>query len=263
MKTSKSILKPKLYILIAILFLSTVPGITTAEDQLPPLTISKLKEKGSLVIGVDIPYGIMEFYNQSGQPSGIDIDIVHEIAEYLDVSVKIKSMAFSKLFDALKKGDVDIVASAVTITKERQASMLFSVPYLNAGMSMAVSKGNQDINTLNDLKGKNIGVLKGTVGEKLITQSPSFKSTVVTSYQTNDVRIKDLMEGKLDAIVVHFLVKDPDRFKLIGAPLSESYYGVVSRTNNNELIEVVNKVLRNLKRTGQLQKIKKKYLETK
>ena len=54
----------------------------------------------------------------------------------------------------MKNGDVDVVISAVTITRERQKEMLFSVPYLDAGMSIEVRRSNSEIRSETDLKGK-------------------------------------------------------------------------------------------------------------
>ncbi|MCP3900130.1 MAG: amino acid ABC transporter substrate-binding protein, partial [Desulfobacteraceae bacterium] len=230
----------------------------------PPVnnTLEVIEQRGKLLVGVDIPYGIMEYYDDSGNPVGIDMDIAKEIASRLEVSIKIRPMPFSKLFDSLHEGRIDIIISAVTITPERQKSMLFSVPYLNAGMSIAVRMDNSDITSLENLKDKKVGVLKGTIGEELILKSEHVKPSLVSSYENNEQRINDLMKGKLDAIIVHFLIKDLPSIKLVGEPLSESYYGIVTQLNNYSVIEEVNEILRDLKRSGKLLAIKQKYLSS-
>ncbi len=230
------------------------------KNKIIDLSLLNVKKKKSISVGVDIPYGVMEFYDNSGKPAGIDIEIANEIASQIGVSTKFKIMPFSKLFDALEEEEVDVIISAVTITLERQEKMLFSVPYLDAGVSIAVSKDNMEIKSIEDLKGKKVGVLKGTIAEKLVEKSEYIDSSLVRSYKSNDERLQDLSDGKIDAVVVHFLVKDLSSVKLVGAPLSQSYYGVVTKLNNNALMDEVNKTLRDLKRSGKLREIKQKYV---
>ncbi len=232
-----------------------------AEEGAPTgSSLSDITERGKLVVGVDIPYGVMEFYDTSGKPVGIDMEIAYEIASRIGVTMEVNTMPFSELFDALKDGEVDVLISAVTITPERQKTMLFSAPYLNAGMSIAVQKDNVDITSLENLKDKRIGALKGTIGEELVLKSKYIDASLVRSYEKNDERLQDLLNGKLDAIVVHFLIKDLPSLKLIGEPLSESYYGVVTKLNNTALMDEINTTLRALKRSGKLDEIKRKYV---
>ncbi len=264
MKTTKTV-----WVLISI-FVCSLIAVTAfhsfaeqawAEEGKPTgSSLSDIKERGKLVVGVDIPYGVMEFYDESGKPVGIDMEIAYEIASRIGVSMEVNTMPFSELFDALKDGEVDVLISAVTITPERQKTMLFSVPYLNAGMSIAIRKDNGDITSLENLKDKRVGVLKGTIGEELVLKSAYFDPSLVISYEKNDERLQDLSDGKLDAIVVHFLIKDLPSLKLVGEPLSESYYGVVTKLNNTALMDEIDKALRALKRSGKLDEIKRKYV---
>ncbi len=264
MKINRIVFVPILivvFLVVAVIAGCNITGQSKVESGKPTdPSLLNVKQKGSLVVGTDIPYGVMEFYDEAGQPIGIDMDIAHEIASQIDVSMEVKKMPFDDLFDSLKAGEVDVVISAVTITPERQKEMLFSVPYLDAGLSIAVREDNAEINSLEDLGDKRVGVLKGTIGEDMVLESAYFDPSLVTSYQNNDERLQDLLEGKLDAIVVHFLVKDLPSIKTIGEPLSQSFYGVVTRLNNDALMDEINKTLRELKRSGKLGEIKQKYV---
>jgi polar amino acid transport system substrate-binding protein len=238
--------------------LSAGPAIAAAAPG--DTSLSDVKQKGKLVIGSDVPYGVMEFYDDAGKLAGIDIDIAREIASELGVSLEVENIPFNQLFVSLDSGKVDAVISAVTITLERQEKMLFSAPYLDAGMSIAVRRDNTQINSADDLKGKRIGVLKGTIGEDLMAKSDDVDPSLVRSYEKNDARIQDLLDGKLDAIIVHFLVKEHSSIKIVGRPLSQSFYGVVTRLKSEALMSEVNRVLREMKRSGNLQDIRRRYV---
>ena len=211
MKTNTTLLRISILV-----FLSMIITLTEglADQHKPaPLSLSDIKEKGTLLVGVDIPYGVMEFYDASGKLAGIDMDIASEIASRIGVSMEVKTMPFSKLFDALKAGEVDVVISAVTITPERQKTMLFSVPYLNAGMSIAVRKDNQSIQSLEDLKDQKVGVLKGTVGEELILKLRTRRhcTKTVSSQYFNSVEEKDDACQQVITTKAHELSQKPTR----------------------------------------------------
>ncbi len=223
-------------------------------------SLSDVKQRGSLVVGADIPYGVMEFYDGDGQPTGIDIDIAQAIASQLGVSLELKKMPFDQLFGAVVSGEVDVVISAVTITPERQKEMLFSVPYLDAGLSIAVREDNVSITSLEDLKDKKVGVLKGTIAEDLVTESKHIDSSLIVRYQINDKRIQGLLDGQVDAIIVHFLVKKHPSIRIVGEPLSQSYYGIVAKLTAESLMDEINRTLREMKRNGKITEIKQKYV---
>ena len=250
---------------------SVVFAIAVVNDAAPQTTpgpgarlytsLSDVQTKGELVVGVDIPYGVMEYYDSSGAPVGIDMDIADEIAAAIGVSRVIRPMPFANLFAALKNGEVDVVISAVTITPERQTTMLFSAPYLDAGLTIAVRKDNSNIRTVKDLQGRKVGVLKGTTGEDLVNKSGYTSPSLVISYENNDARLAALIDGELDAAIVHFLVKEHPSIKLVGAALTQAFYGVVTRLDANALMDEINMLLRDLKRSEKLNEIKKKYLK--
>lgn len=247
----------RLWLVASIFFMSLAAQTSPAAT----LNVEDIQKKGVLVVGVDIPYGVMEFYDKDGQEAGIDIDISREIARDLDVKVKFVAMPFDQLFTAINNRSVDLVASAVTITPKRQETLLFSEPYLDAGMSLAVSSNNSEILRHEDLSGKRVAVLKGTIGEEMAKNSPLFSNSEIIPYQANDLRMADLIAGKVDAAIVHFLTTEDSSIRLVGEPLSVSYYGLVTHLSNQDLIAQINRILRNMKRNNTLRNIKLKYVE--
>lgn len=147
----------------------------------------------------------MEYYNSEGNFTEIDVYIANTIAESIGVSTNFISMPFDELFGALLGGKADIVASAVTITEERQKTMTFSAPYMDTGLSIGVAENNQEIDGIGSLQGKSVGVLTGTTGEAYANESTAIDNDLIQSYKDNEQRLDDLRNGKLDAAIVHFL----------------------------------------------------------
>ncbi len=222
-------------------------------------SLQRVLQAGVLKVGVDIPYGVMEFYDENGKEAGIDIDIVREFAGRLGVEVEFVAMPFDQLFDAITGRGVDIVASAVTITPERQQILRFSEPYLDSGMSLAVSAGNDSIQVQADVSGKKVAVLRGTVGEDLAAKSELFADAEILSYQSNEKRMADLLSGRVDAAIVHYLSTDDRNVRLVGTPLSQSFYGIVGHLDDLSLMAEINAMLRDMKRAGTIRQIRQKY----
>ncbi|MEM7404754.1 MAG: ABC transporter substrate-binding protein [Pseudomonadota bacterium] len=235
-------------------------GLGAARLAAAETALERVRASGELRIAVDVPYGKMEFYDADGSLQGVDIDIARHVARHLGVEPKFEVMPFAELFDAIDERRADVVISAVTITAERQQKMRFSVPYFDAALQIAVRKGDASIASLNDLSSKRIGVLKGTVGETFALKSEYLDRNRIAVFESNDVRLKALLEKEIDAIIMHFSLKNHPTLRTLGKPLSQSYYGVVGHLEDETLIDAVNRALRDLQTRGELDKIKEAHL---
>ena len=74
---------------------------------------------GQLRVGSDIPYPPFEFGRPPGY-EGFDVDVVNEIAKRLDLEAEFVKTPFDPIFRNLAQGRFDMVASAATITPERE-----------------------------------------------------------------------------------------------------------------------------------------------
>ncbi|MEM6565892.1 MAG: ABC transporter substrate-binding protein [Pseudomonadota bacterium] len=242
------------------LFLVFVVATAQAAYAQTNNTMDDIRERGAFVIGADVPYGVMQFLDENGDLTGIDIEIANRISKDLNAELVVKMMPFDQLFGALANDQIDAVVSAVTITQERQKTMLFSVPYMDAGMSIAVSADNTEIKGINDLVDKRVGVLRGTVGETLMSQTEFVSSDLMFSYESNDKRIADLISGELDAIVAHFASDAVPNVRFVEPPLTQSFYGVAVRLDDTALMSSINATLRDMKRSGDIDRIKQTFL---
>ena len=102
--------------------------------------------EGQLRVGSDIPYAPFEFGREPDY-EGFDVDIVNEIAKRLDLEARFVKTPFDPIFRNLAQGRFDMVASAATITPERQRTVAFSDPYFPADQSLMVKRGS-DIRTV-------------------------------------------------------------------------------------------------------------------
>jgi polar amino acid transport system substrate-binding protein len=224
-------------------------------------TLLRIKEHGKIVVGTSADYPPMESIDEKGEIVGFDIDFAREIAAHLGVSLEIKNIPFDDLFDALKKREVDMVIAAVTITPERAQEMGFSDPYFSSGLVIVTRLEDQTMKSHNDLKGKKVGVQKGTTQ---MEEAKKYGAKIVL-YELNDPLPEDLMNNKIDAFIVDiftakdFIRKNPN-IKIAGEPITLEFHGVAVNKEDQALLAEINKVIRNLKETGKLKELQDKWI---
>lgn len=231
-------------------------------------SLSDVKKRGVLVVGSDIPYGVMEFFDQNNKPVGIDVDVAKEIASHLGVKLEFNDYDWEQIFPLVKNGKIDLAMSSVTITPDRQKEMLFSQPYFNGGQVIVVLSKNQEIKGVNSLSGKKIAVQKDTTS---YTEAKKYTSeNLISSYLDFDGSggapniVDDLKNEKVDAIIVDYtqalnIIKNNTSLKIVGVPFTKEDYGVVTKIGNNSLIEKVNLILQQLKDDGTMDQIETKW----
>lgn len=108
--------------------------------------------------------------NRDGQLIGFEVDVANRLARDMGVKVKFKQYQWNKLIPALKDGEIDIIASGLSITPKRALEIAFSRPYASSGYSL-VSNLNltRDFSSIKDLNNEKIFIaaVKGTVSADL------------------------------------------------------------------------------------------------
>ncbi|MDD5309738.1 MAG: transporter substrate-binding domain-containing protein, partial [Deltaproteobacteria bacterium] len=144
-------------------------AVTEAEVDAPaapagvpaPGDVPQLKD-GVLKVGMELSYAPMEFYDETKREAGVDVELGQALGKALGVKVEFVDMPFDALLGAVETGKVDVVASAMAITPEREQRVDF-IPYMALGSGILVEKGNPNrIRTVTDLCHRVVGVQAGT-----------------------------------------------------------------------------------------------------
>jgi polar amino acid transport system substrate-binding protein len=118
-----------------------------------------------VTIGSDIPYKPFEYRTEAGDLTGFDVDMAGAIfEEEMGRDYEFQETAWDGIITSLNNGDFRVIMSAMTINEERAKRVDFSDPYFTAYQTVIVLK-NGGIDQLEDLKGTDVGVQKGTTGE--------------------------------------------------------------------------------------------------
>ncbi|HMD87774.1 MAG TPA: ABC transporter substrate-binding protein [Anaerolineaceae bacterium] len=227
---------------------TAVPATPTMAAPTPVATIdpASLAQKGRLLICTDFPYPPQEFYDDNGNPQGLDVEIGTEIATRLGLQAVFVNSVFNTIFAAVTSGKCDVVISATNITSDRQ-KQVSQIPYFNAGQSFLVLKGNpSNINATTDLCGQSVAAESGTTeadylqgtgdyAGKGLTQACTAAgkkpiTTVVT--QKDSDALQQLQANKVVAyftdspVAAYYTVQHPDLFQLTGTVLNATLEGI-------------------------------------
>jgi polar amino acid transport system substrate-binding protein len=217
---------------------------------------------GELRVGSDIPYPPFEF-GRAPDYEGFDIDLVNEIAKRLDLEAKFVKTPFDPIFRNLAQGRFDMVASAATITPEREKTIDFSDPYFPADQSLMVKRGS-DVKTVDDLAGKTVGSQLGTTGADYAKKKT--KAETVRTYDLIDDAFNALQTGQVDAVINDFPTsKYAERSKkdlvVVQTIKTGEEYGLGFATNAQELRRRVNGALQDMKDDDTYTKIYRKWFQ--
>lgn len=231
-----------LVVLAAVFLVSCTPAAVT-NNALDGV----LAQKGHLLICTDFPYPPQEYFDDNGNPQGLDVEIGNEIAKRLSLKVQYVNSVFDTIIAAVTSGKCDIIISAQNITTDR-SKQISQIPYFEAGQSMVAAKGNpQGINTTMDLCGKSAAAESGTteadylagtgdyVGGKGLTQACTAAgkqaiNVVVTQKDTD--ALQQLQSGKVavyfadSPVAAYYTVQHPDQFQIVGQVLEPIAEGI-------------------------------------
>ena len=224
---------------------------------------SELVTEGTLTVGTDTPYPPFEF-GKAPDYDGFDVELVNAIADKLGVETSFQDAAFETIFTDVAKGKFDMVASAATITPDRQKVVNFSDPYYSAQQALIVPEGS-DIATVEDLAGLTVGAQNGTTG-KAYGEDETDAETI-QGYPNGPAAIDALKGGQVDATIIDQPVaqdaidKGQTGFEVATTIPTGELYGLAFSKNSPELLKAVNEALTKMKEDGGLDKIYQKWFK--
>ena len=233
----------------------------------PTSTISKVQEKGELVLGTSGNMTPMTRQLENGDVVGLDIDLATVMASALKVKLTIKVMPLDKLATALQNGEVDVVLSNYTITPERNTQVAFVGPYLTSGKCLVTKMpdlANAKKDELAD-KSNNLVVIEGSTSEAF-AKALMKKATIIPA-KSQDTAVEMVRNGKADAMLTDFpicqstVVNNPDdQFVSIFSRLTYEPIGIAVNANDAHFINWTQNFLDRMEKTGYLAVLGEKWM---
>lgn len=157
-------------------------------------------------VGTMGTYSPYSFEDESGKLTGYDLEVLRKVEE-VDPSLHFEFVAgaWESLFVGLDADKFQMLANQITSNEERQEKYyLTENTYYNCVAQLIVKKGRTDINSLEDLKGKKIGLTVGDSFTLLVEKWNEEHDNILTiEYYSEDITtiLQDIANGRVDATV--------------------------------------------------------------
>ena len=223
--------------------------------------LDRINAKGTITVGTEGTYAPFTYHETDGTLTGYDVEVTRAIARKLGVTVEFKETQWDAMLAGLKAGRFDLVANQVALTTpERQATFDKSEPYSWSGAMMLVRADNDDIKSLEDVKGRKAAqTLSSNYGE------------LATKLQAEIVPIDGMAQGLLlirqkraeltfnDSLaLLDYLKKNPDAGLKTAweAPADEKLgAGLIANKGNDEALAKISAAIVELREDGTLKKL--------
>lgn len=219
--------------------------------------------KKQLVMGTNASFPPYEFVDDNNNIVGIDAEIAKALADKLGMELTIKDMEFDSLIPAVKGGSIDVVLAGMTVTDERKESVNFSDSYAT-GIQSIIVKDSSEIKNADQLKNaKKIGVQTGTTGDIYCTDD--FGKDKVNQYANGSLAVAALKNDQVDAVVIDNepaknYVKANTGLKILDTEYAVEDYAIAVSKDNQQLLDDINKALKELTDSGKIKEIVDKYI---
>lgn len=209
-----------------------------------------------LIVGIDADFPPFGYY-EGDEIKGFDYDIMNEIAKVSGINIEIIAMKFDGLLPALQTKKIDAIIAGMTVTEERKKFVNFSKTYYVSSQVMLVNDKNDSITNFDNLLGKDVGVVIGTTGDIIMTETEGVNTH---KFDTGAGAVLALAENKIDAIVFD---KEPcknfakynDGIKLIESDAVEEDYAIAVRKEDTLILDKINKGLDVIMTNGTYEKL--------
>ncbi len=218
-------------------------------------------EDGTVVykVGTEPTFPPFDTTDENQNIVGLDMDLIAAIGEDQGFEVEFVNLSFDGLIPAVKAGNIDIVAAGMNKDDEdRQKQVDFSEGYYESVLMVAVPADNTDINGIDDLTADmKVAAQTGTTGAGKVQEladAGKIKEAVILDRL--DTVMMQLINGDVDAVINDkpvteaYMNKQSGKIKMVGDGLNAENYGFAVQKGNEELLNMINEGLANIKADG-------------
>jgi lysine-arginine-ornithine-binding protein len=225
----------------------------------------------TLRVATEGTYKPWSFKDADGKLQGFDVDIANALCEDLHVKCDIVAQSWDGIIPGLQASRYDAIIASMSMTPARRKQVLFTNKYKDVISIFIARKGSITDVTPEGLKGKRIGVQRGSSQNQWLSASGYDKTATVVLYDDTRQPELDLISGRLDAIVGNkatfasdfFKRPDSKDFAFVGPDLKGGVLGegaaIAVRLDDTQLCDRLNKALADIVADGTYDRIRKKY----
>jgi len=221
-----------------------------------------IKKRGVLVM-LTYPHSRFFYYDDKGQPTGFDYDILTLFARKLSIELEVRCVHnWRELIPQLISGKGDVIGAGMTRLDERMKEISFSDGYFPIKIVIVTNTKNTTLNSLGDLKSKVVTSVKETSYLSALQSIEGIK--IDTNFSDPNTLLQAVSEGRINAVAVdlpealigHIVYPN---LKIIDTITGLQQYGYAVSKNKPELLAELDSFLKEINKDGTYQKVYRKY----
>jgi len=231
--------------------------------------VAEIVARDTIVIGTTGDYRPLSFREPDGSCWGFCIEVAGEIAKRLGVHTRFVQTSWPTLSDDVlaEPQRFDLAIGGITITDARRETMCMSEGYLANGKTIlcrATEAGRYRSLADVDMPGVRVMVNPGGLNEQFARKHLT-RATILVHQRNEDIPTL-VAEGRADVMITEiteapYYVQTDARLAapLLNEPFTRGEIGVLMRRGQDDLLEMVNGVIRRMKSDGTLRRLHEKY----
>ena len=235
------------------------------------------KDWDSIRFATEGAYPPFNMVDTQGEVQGFEVDISNALCEQMKVRCTWVKQEWDGMIPALLSRKFDAIAASMSITEERKKRVDFSNKFYATPLALVARKGAQLLPQAEALKGKRIGVQRGTVADNFASRFWADQGVEVVRYARQEEAYLDLEAGRIDASWLDALMADGGflstpagaGFAMMGglvhgrnadekAVIGEGV-GIAIRKQDKDLKAKLDQALAEIRANGKYDEIRKKY----
>ena len=232
----------------------------------PGATMAEIQRSGKVRIAIPDDFTPFGSVGPDMKHRGYDVDVATDIAKGLNVALETVPVVGNYRIPFLQTNRVDMVISSLGKNKDRAKIIDFSEPYAPF-FSGIYGRSTIKVSQMSDLKGHTVGVAQGSLEDLELSKQDFASQITIKRFANNSLTASSLISGQTELIatgnvVAAQLIRDnPDQgitnqFIMKNSPC---YVGV--RKGDKDLLDWVNTIIAELKRSGQLNQLSLKWFK--
>ena len=241
-------------------------------------TLKKIKDSGTITLGARESSAPFSYSLGGTQFVGFSVDLMMKVVDRLKTELKMPDLKYTIIpFTAqnriplIQNGTLDFECSSTTNTLERQQQVAFSTSFFVIGTKLLTAK-DSGIKDFTDLKGKNLSTTAGTTSERLINKYNETQNAGINvmAARENTQSFLAVDSGRAVAFMMDDAIlygeraksKNPDKWVVVGTPMSREAYGCMMRRDDAPFKKLVDEVLTEQMKSGAINANYKKWFES-
>ena len=258
--------------------MTAVISATFSANVMADSTLDKVKSTGNMTVAYRVSSIPFSYLGDDGRPVGFSWEICRKIVDEVkkqtgrnDIVITSQAVTSQNRIPLLQNGTIDIECGSTTNNSERGKQVAFATNYFYTGTRF-LTKANSGIKSLSDLKGKKVVSTTGTTNYQVLRNINSEQNIGFELIGAKDHADALLIveSGRADAFGMDDILlyglrassKDPKQLVVVGDPIQVEPYAIMLRKDDPQFKVLVDGVIANLMKSGEFDKMYKKWFES-